>query len=97
MKKGHGIRFPKNVAFHYILASVQGEMGSNEVKSEFSPDFNEIRTRGVFLHLKKGYRVRFLGNAVFDPILALKRGQMGSNLSFHPILTKFAPEVYFGI
>ena len=46
------------------------ETGPNGVKSEFSPDFNEIRTRGVFLHLKKGYGVRFSGNAVFDPILA---------------------------
>ena len=50
------------------------ETGSNGVKSEFSPDFNDICTRGAFLLLKKGYRVRFLGNAVFDPILALKRG-----------------------
>ena len=53
------------------------EMGSNEVKSEFSPDFNEIRTRGVFLPLKKGKGVRFAVHAVFDPILADIQGKNG--------------------
>ena len=61
-----------NAVFDPILALKQGQMGPNGVKSEFSPNFNEIRTRGVFLQFKKEYGVRFLGNAVFDPILALK-------------------------
>ena len=97
LKKGYGVRFSGNGVFDPILGRKQGQIGSNGVKSDFSPDINQICTRGIFLDSKKGYRIRFSGNAVFDPILALKRGQMGSNLSFHLILTKFAPEVYFGI
>ena len=59
-------------------------MGSNGVKSDFSPDINQICTRGIFLDSKKGYRIRFSGNAVFDPILALKRGPNGVKSEFSP-------------
>ena len=59
-------------------------MGSNGVKSEFSPDFNEILTRSVFLHMKKGYGVRFAVHAVFDPILAIVQGGNGVKSEFSP-------------
>ena len=44
---------------------------------QFSADLDEIRRRGVFLHMKKGYGVRFAFHAVFDPILAPVQGSNG--------------------
>ena len=58
----------------------------------------EICTKGIFLPILKGLGVRFSKFPFFDPIFwqkYLKIGPKWEKLIFGPILTKFAPKVYF--
>ena len=89
---------------HIFWGTQWGKIPSNGTKFQnwqFSSVFDEIRTRGTFLHLKMSFAVGFGKIAFFwGGHSGVKSPQMGPNSkigNFCPFFMKFSPELDFCI